>query len=160
MNAEKIKVLFICSHNAGRSQIAEGYLNARYGDRYAARSAGFYSSTINPTTIRVMAEIGIDIASQNSKTYREFGDDTFDYIVILTDFPHEHEHQLPAATTTVHRIFADPGSYKGTDDEKIAGFRVVRDEIAEWIDGYFGRMCMKTEMTFGIIMQEHPKPSD
>ena len=136
MTAEKLKVLFICSHNAGRSQIAEGYLNARYGNRYYGRSAGFYSSIINPTTIRVMAEIGIDIASQNSKNYREFDGDTFDYIVILTDFPHEHEHRLPAATTMVHRIFADPRSYKGTDDEKVAGFRVVRDEIAEWIDRY------------------------
>jgi arsenate reductase len=124
MNADRIKVLFICSHNAGRSQIAEGYLNARYGDRYAARSAGFYSSTINPTTIRVMAEIGIDITSQNSKTCREFRDDSFDYIVILTYFPHENEQQLPAATTTVQRLFADPGSHKGNEDEKIAGFRV------------------------------------
>jgi arsenate reductase (thioredoxin) len=140
MTAEKLKVLFICSHNAGRSQIAEGYLNARYSNHYAARSAGFYSSAINPSTIRVMAEIGIDITSQNSKTYREFGDDTFDYIVILTDFPHEHEHQLPAATITVQRIFPDPASHKGNDNEKIAGFRVVRDEIVEWIDGYFGEV--------------------
>jgi arsenate reductase (thioredoxin) len=137
MNTEKIKVLFICSHNAGRSQMAEGYLNARYGDRYDARSAGFRTSRINPVTIRVMGEIGIDIGTHDSKGLTEFEDDIFDTIVILAVSPDEHGLPLPKATTYIHKNFTDPGSFKGNNDEILAGFRVVRDEIAEWIDRYF-----------------------
>ena len=139
MNADKIKVLFICSGNAGRSQMAEGYLNARFGDRYDARSAGFQSSPINPMTVRVMAEIGIDIGEHYSKTYNEFSGKTFDCIAILTEYTNENEHQLPEATTCVHRTFADPRSDKGNVEEILEGFRIVRDEIAEWIDRYFGQ---------------------
>jgi len=138
MNADKIKVLFICSGNAGRSQMAEGYLNARFGNRYDARSAGFESSPINPITVRVMAEIGIDIGEHYSKTYDEFSDETFDCIAILTEYANENEHQLPKATTCVHRTFVDPRFKKGNVDEIIERFRIVRDEIAEWIDRYFG----------------------
>ena len=134
MNTEKIKVLFICSHNAGRSQMAEGYLNARYGDRYDAMSAGFRASRINPTTIRVMAEIGVDIGTQYSKTLMEFKGETFDIIVILADSPYEHELPLSKATTCVHRNFTDPGSFHGNSEVVLAGFRVIRDEIARWID--------------------------
>jgi len=137
MNTGKIKVLFICSHNAGRSQMAEGYLNARYGDRYDARSAGFRTSRINPTTIRVMAEIRIDIGTHYSKSLIEFKDETFDIIVILADSPYEHELPLPEAKTCFHRNFTDPGSFGGNGEEGLAGFRVVRDEIAGWIDHDF-----------------------
>jgi arsenate reductase len=138
MDKEKIKVLFICSHNAGRSQMAEGYLNARYGDRYNARSAGFRTSRINTTTIKVMAEIGIDIRTQYSKVLIECKDETFDIIVILADSPYESECLLPEAKICVHRNFTDPGSFHGSNEEVIAGFRVVRDEITGWIDIYFG----------------------
>jgi arsenate reductase (thioredoxin) len=137
MNTEKIKVLFICSHNAGRSQMAEGYLNARYGDRYDAMSAGFRTSRINPTTIRVMAEIGIDIGTHYSKSLIEFKDETFDIIVILANSPYEHELPLSEATTCVHKSFKDPGSFHGNNEGVLAGFRVVRDEIAGWIDHDF-----------------------
>ena len=139
LKKEKIKVLFICSQNAGRSQMAEGYLNARYGNRYDARSGGFHTSPINPITVRVMAEIGIDIGTHHSKTYREFSDETFDYMVILTDYAQKNEHKLPESTICVYRTFSDPWSDTGNVDELLAGFRVVREEITEWIDRFFGQ---------------------
>ena len=133
----KIKVLFICSRNAGRSQMAEGYLNARYGDRYDARSAGIHTGSVNPFTIRVMAEIGINTGTQYSKNCEEFNDETFDVIVILTDTA-GHQDMLPEAKTCIHRYFTDPGSFYGNEDQILAGFRDVRDEITGWIDIYFG----------------------
>jgi len=136
--ARKIKVLFICSRNAGRSQMAEGYLNARYGNRYDARSAGFQSSRINPLTVLVMDEIGIDIRAHYSKPCLEFGSETFDKIVILTEGPLDNKHNLPAATTCILQPFTDPRSCDGSEEVIAAGFRVVRDEIVVWIDRYFG----------------------
>lgn len=138
MNTGKIKVLFICSHNAGRSQMAEGYLNARYGDRYEAMSAGFCASRINPATINVMAEIGIDIGAQYSKALMEFKDEKFDIIVILAGVPGEHELPIPEAKTCIHKNFTDPRSFHGNSDAVLAGFMLVRDDITGWIDVYFG----------------------
>ena len=118
--------------------MAEGYLNTRYGDRYDARSAGFRTSSLNPITVRVMAEIGVDTGTHYSKTYREFSDETFGYIVILTEYPYD-DLELPEATTCIHRPFADPGPYYGNEEEILGRFRAVRDDLMEWIDGYFGR---------------------
>src|SRR5664280_352170 len=83
---EKKKVLFLCTHNSARSQMAEGLLRAIYGDRYEAYSAGVEATTVNPHALIVMKEIGIDISSQRSKTPQEFQDTIFDLTVTVCDW--------------------------------------------------------------------------
>ncbi|MEN6342278.1 MAG: arsenate reductase ArsC [Methanospirillum sp.] len=132
------RVLFICTHNAGRSQMAEGYLRARYGDRYEAFSAGTVASTVSPLTVRVMSELGIDISDQRSKDLDAFIDTEMDVVVTVCDAAAAACPMFPGAKRTIHASFPDPGAATGTDEERLAAFRSVRDEIAAWIDASFG----------------------
>jgi arsenate reductase len=130
------KVLFICTHNAARSQMAEGYLRAKYGDRYEAFSAGLQPDALDPRAVRVMAEIGIDISAQRAKPLSEYFGKQMDVVVTVCEggvCP-----MFPWATTIIHEEFPDPRAVDGDGDEAIAGFREVRDDIATWIDGRFG----------------------
>jgi arsenate reductase (thioredoxin) len=130
------KVLFVCTHNAARSQMAEGYMNARYGDRYRAFSAGTEPGTLNPYAVRVMAEIGIDISTHRVKDLAEFDEQEMDVLVAVCGSgtcP-----VFPWAQEELHREFPDPAQLTGTDDEIMAGVRRIRDEITGWIDGTFG----------------------
>ena len=136
--SEKKKVLFICSHNSARSQMAEGYMRARYGDRYEAFSGGTEVTRVNPVAIEVMKEIGIDISSHHSKLIDEFYHKPIDIVVTVCDsakavcpfFPGKHED--------IHYSFPDPSGLIGTDEEIRAGFRLIRDNITIWIDETFG----------------------
>jgi arsenate reductase len=132
------RVLFICTHNAGRSQMAEGYLRARYGDRYEAFSAGTVASTVNPLTVRVMAELGIDISAQRSKDLGAFVGEEMDVVVTVCDAAAAACPIFPGAQQTIHASFPDPGAATGTEEERLAAFRTIRDEIAAWIDATFG----------------------
>lgn len=132
------RVLFICLHNAGRSQMAEGYIRARYGDRYEAFSAGTVASTVSPLAVRAMAEIGIDISGQRSKDLGEFLGEAMDVVVTVCDAAAAICPMFPGAKETVHASFPDPSGATGSDEERIAVFRAVRDEIAAWIDATFG----------------------
>jgi arsenate reductase len=135
---EKTRVLFICTANAARSQMAEGYLRAHYGDRYEAYSAGTRQSTVSARAITVMREIGIDISGHRSKTVDSVAGMTFDLAVTLCDRAHSLCPVVPAAKKTIHRGFADPHLTPGSDDKILEGYRRVRDEIAKWIDSKFG----------------------
>ncbi len=132
------RVLFVCTHNAGRSQMAEGYLRARYGDRYEAFSAGTVASTVNPLTVRVMAEIGVDISGQRSKDLGEFIGEEMDVVVTVCDAAAAACPMVPGARTTIHASFPDPSAATGTDEERLAVFRSIRDGITTWIDVTFG----------------------
>ncbi len=132
------RVLFICTHNAARSQMAEGYLRARYGDRYEAFSAGTVASTVSPLAIRVMAEIGIDISGHRSKDLGEFIGEEMDVVVTVCDAAAATCPMFSGATRTIHASFTDPAATTGTNEERIAVFRSIRDEIAAWIDATFG----------------------
>jgi arsenate reductase (thioredoxin) len=121
MTKDKITVLFLCSHNTGRSQMAEGYLNFRYGDRYNAVSAGFKKSSINPCTVRVMAEIGVNIAAHRSKAVSEYMDETFDFSVILTRKPHGNDILYPVAKTPIYQEFRNPGLSKDPKGKFLPG---------------------------------------
>ncbi|MEN6516722.1 MAG: arsenate reductase ArsC [Methanospirillum sp.] len=132
------RVLFICSHNAARSQMAEGYLRARYGDRYEAFSAGTVASAISPLTVRVMAEIGIDISAQHSKDLGAFIGEEMDVVVTVCDAAAATCPMFPGAKRMIHASFPDPGAATGTEEERLAAFRSTRDEIAAWIDATFG----------------------
>ena len=132
----KKRVLFVCTHNAARSQMAEGYMNARYGDRYEAFSAGTAPGTLNPHAVRAMAEIGIDISGHRSKDLGEFDEQEMDYLVAVCEggiCP-----LFPWAKEEIHREFPDPSRLTGTDEEIMAGIRRIRDEITSWIDTTFG----------------------
>lgn len=131
------KILFLCTHNAGRSQMAEGYVNATYGDRYSAFSAGSEpSSQVNPLVIRAMQEIGVDISGAKPKLIDEFDGIDIDLLVTLCDSgtcP-----LFPWAKETIHQSFPDPKAITGTEEEILAGIRVIRDAITGWIDDAFG----------------------
>ena len=134
----KKKVLFICTHNSARSQIAEGLLNALHGDRYEAYSAGIEPTTINPHATKAMSEIGVDISKQRAKSIEEFRGKKFDYVVTVCDQAKETCPFFPGGAI-LHKSFEDPAQFKGTEEEILAKIRHVRDEIKGWIEKTFSK---------------------
>jgi arsenate reductase len=132
----KKKVLFICTHNSARSQIAEAFLNFLYGDRYEAYSAGTEPTQINPHAIKVMAEVGIDISKQRSKSIEEFRGRTFDCVVTVCDHAKEACPFFPSKKL-LHKNFEDPSTFKGSKEEILEKTRHVRDQIKNWIQKTF-----------------------
>jgi len=139
MHGKKKKVLFICTHNSARSQMAEGLLNAFLSDRYEACSAGTQPSKINPHAVKAMAEIGIDISSHRSKSLEEFQGKKIDYVVTVCDQAKGACPFFPGAREYLHKSFDDPSKFQGTNDEILARVREVRDEIRAWIEKTFGK---------------------
>ena len=139
--AEKIKksVLFLCTHNSARSQMAEGLLREIYGDRFDVYSAGTEPSRVNPYAIRVMEEIGIDISGQRSKNMDEFVLGDFDYVVTVCDKAKEACPVAAGGHKIIHKGFSDPSRFRGKDEEILAGFRNIRDQIRIWIEEGFSR---------------------
>lgn len=134
----KTRVLFICTANAARSQMAEGLLRAKYGDRFEVFSAGTCLSRVSISTIQVMQEIGIDISHHRSKTLDEMSGMTFDLAVTLCDRAHQFCPVVTFAKKTIHYGFPDPHLTPGSDEEVLEGYRNVRDMITVWIDTAFG----------------------
>ena len=132
----KGKVLFICTHNSARSQMAEGLLNGLYGDDYEAYSAGTQPSMVNPFAIKVMAQISLDISRYRSKSIEEFRDMKFDYAVTVCKRALENCPFFPGEKN-LHKDFDDPSAFKGSEDEITVGFGRVRDEIKDWIKKTF-----------------------
>ncbi len=135
----KTRVIFVCTANAARSQMAEGLMRAKYGDRYEVFSAGTRQTKVSRSAIVVMQEIGIDISHHRSKTLDEFRGESFDIAVTLCDNAHAICPYVPGAKKTLHHGFADPHLIPGSDETILDGYRRVRDEIAGWIDGEFGK---------------------
>ena len=133
------KILFICTHNSARSQMAEGLVKTLYPDRYEVFSAGTEPSGVNPYAIKVMAGIGIDISRNRAKHLNEFLNTEFDYVVTVCDQAKQVCPFFPGGKELVHKGFQDPAAFEGSDQEKIAVFRRVRDEIRDWIGETFGR---------------------
>ncbi len=134
----KKSVLFICTHNSARSQMAEGFLRSMYPDRYEVASAGTIASYVNPYAIEVMKEIGIDISNHRSKSIEEFRGRSFDYVITVCDRANETCPFFPGKIH-IHRNFEDPALATGSDEEKLKVFRKVRDEIRAWIEENFGK---------------------
>ena len=135
----KAKVLFLCTHNSARSQMAEGLLRALLGDRYDAFSAGTAPGKLNPYVVRAMAEIGIDLSKHYSKNLERFLNEDFDYVVTVCDNAKESCPYFPGGKVMLHESFSDPSAFTGTDDEIMIGVRMVRDEIKNWIIRTFER---------------------
>jgi arsenate reductase len=136
--AKKERVLFICTQNAGRSQMAEGYLRARYGDWFEAFSAGTNPTAVSRKAILVMEEIGVDISGHRSKPLDEFAGTEMDVVVTLCDHASALCPVFPWAGETIHKAFPDPGILSGSDEVILMGLRSIRDEITRWIDREFG----------------------
>ena len=135
----KKKVLFICTHNSARSQMAEGLLKSLYGDRYEGYSAGTEPTKVNPYAVKVMAEIGIDISMNRSKSINEFHGIKFDYVVTVCDHAREACPFFTGGEEYLHKSFQDPTEFKGAEDETLTAFRRVRDEIKDWIVKAFSK---------------------
>ena len=134
----KTRVIFICTANAARSQMAEGLLRAKYGDRFEVFSAGTRPSRVSTRAIRVMQEIGIDISHHRSKSLDELSGVTFDLAITLCDRANQVCPVVTCAKKTIHHGFPDPHLTRGAEDDLIEGYRKVRDDIGAWIDKTFG----------------------
>ncbi len=134
MPSGKPKVLFLCTGNSARSQMAEGYLRYAAGDHFEALSAGIEPKGLNPLAIEAMQEIGIDISGQKSKDVVSFLGQYIPYIVTVCDNARERCPIFPRTFKFLHWSFEDPAAAKGSHEEKLAVFRRVRDEIARRID--------------------------
>lgn len=138
MTDDRLDVLVLCTGNSCRSQMAEGWLNALYGDRITALSAGSApSGYVHPGAIEAMREVGIDISGGRSKSMEEFLGREFDYVLTVCDSAAEACPVFPGPAKRVHRDFTDPAKAEGSDEEVMAVFRRVRDEIREWLGDLF-----------------------
>ena len=151
----KVRVLFLCTHNSARSQMAEGLLRYFYGERYEAYSAGVTPTAVHPLSVRVMEEIGIDISKQTSKGIEEYRGCDFDVVAtVCVNTPNlacpfcsssELRGERPKIIAeTLRNVvfftehgFLDPSEVKGGDEEQLKAFRTARDEIKKWVIDYF-----------------------
>jgi arsenate reductase (thioredoxin) len=133
----KAKVLFLCTGNSARSQMAEGYLHHVAGDRFEAMSAGIEPKGLNPLAVEAMREIGVDISQQQSKDVVTLLGQHVPYVVTVCDNAKERCPIFPGTWKFLHWSFADPAAATGTHEERLAVFRRVRDEIIEHIDREF-----------------------
>jgi len=134
--AKKQTVLFLCTHNSARSQMAEALLPALYPDRFETASAGVEPTQVHPLAIKVMAEIGIDLSAHRSKPVDDFWGQEFDYVVTVCDGARETCPFFPGRNL-VHQSFDDPAAAQGTEEQRLAVFRRVRDEIKAWLQAHF-----------------------
>jgi arsenate reductase (thioredoxin) len=130
----KPKVLFLCTGNSARSQMAEGYLRHVAGDRFDAMSAGIDPKGLNPLAIEAMGEIGIDISKQKSKNVVSLLGQTVPYVITVCDDARERCPIFPGTWKFLHWSFDDPAAAVGSEEERLAVFRRVRDEIIARID--------------------------
>lgn len=136
--AERKKILFLCTGNSCRSQMAEGWARALKGDVIEAYSAGLETHGLNPNAVRVMAEAGVDISGHRSQHLDELRDVSFDYVVTVCGHAHETCPVFPAGARVVHAGFDDPPKLAKdakTEAELLAPYRRVRDEIKAYITG-------------------------
>ncbi len=126
-------VLFICTHNSARSQMAEGLVNSLYPKVLRAKSAGTKPSKVSPFAIQVMAEMDIDISGQRSKGLGEFEGQQFDYVVMVCSDAAETCPFFPGGKEQIHHGFKDPAAVEGSDLARLLAFRKSRNDINKWI---------------------------
>lgn len=131
---KKQHVLFLCTHNSARSQMAEGLLRSLGGDRFEIFSAGTEATQVRPLAIQVMAEQGIDISGQQSKTLERYLNEPFDEVITVCDAAAEACPIFPGAAHRRHWSFPDPSQARGSEAEQLAVYRNVRDAICARIE--------------------------
>jgi arsenate reductase len=135
---DKEHILFLCTHNSARSQIAEGLLRALADNRYEVHSAGTVATHVRPEAIRVMAEIGIDISRQKSKTPDRYLKQNFDWVITVCDDAAESRPAFPGWARRLHWSLPDPSQATGTEEDRLDEFRQVRDPLRHNIAAFIG----------------------
>jgi len=130
------RVLVLCTHNSARSQMAEGLLRALASDRFDVASAGTEATRVHPLAIRAMDELGIDLRGHSSKTVDRLLAEPWDYVITVCDSANERCPLFPGRTTRLRWSFEDPSAATGSEDERLAVFRQVRDAIAARLRGW------------------------
>lgn len=136
-NDSKKSVLFICTHNSARSQMAEGIFRNLYGEKFEVYSAGSDPQGIHPLSVEVMHEIGIDISNHESKSLNEFKGLKIDYVVTVCEKASKSCPFFPGAGEYFKKTFEDPCGFQDKGENQIVYFRVIRDEIKDWIENSF-----------------------
>jgi len=124
-----MKVLVLCTGNSARSQMAEGLLRHDAGDACEVVSAGTNQTRVRPEAIAVMREVGIDISRHRSKSVEEFAGQDFDYVITVCDNAKESCPVFPAKTRRIHWSIDDPAEVQGSEEERLAAFRLARDKL-------------------------------
>jgi arsenate reductase len=139
--SDKINLLYLCTGNSCRSQMAEGWTRALKGDQIEVYSAGIETHGLNPSAVKVMAEVGIDITSQKSQHIDEFKDVKIDYVITVCNHAHETCPWFPAGCKVIHVGFQDPPKMArelsengGSEEEQLDCYRTVRDEIKAYVE--------------------------
>jgi arsenate reductase len=139
--SEKINLLYLCTGNSCRSQMAEGWTRALKGDRIAVYSAGIETHGLNPNAVKVMAEAGVDITGQQSQHIDEFKEVKLDYVITVCNHAHETCPWFPANCEVIHVGFQDPprmakelAEKGGSEEEQLDCYRTVRDEIKAFVE--------------------------
>ena len=114
----KVRILFLCTHNSARSQMAEGLLRHLAGDRFEVASAGTQATSLRPEAIKVMAELGVDISGQDSKTLERYLGEPFDYVITVCDDANEACPVFPGTKRRLHWSFRDPSQAEGSEEER------------------------------------------
>lgn len=130
---DKKAILVLCTGNSARSQMAEGLLDDLAGKRYSVYSAGTKPSIVRPEAIRVLAELGIDISKNRSKSVDEFTDQNIDFVLTVCDNARENCPYFPARSKIIHHAFPDPADAVGDDEMRDGEFRKVREQIREYL---------------------------
>ena len=143
----KKKVLFICIHNSARSQMAEAFLNQTCGEHFESHSAGLEPGKLNPIVVEAMQEIGINIAGQATKAVSDIykSGQSFAYVITVCDETSAERCPIfPGGTTRLHWSFPDPSTFQGTQEEKLARTREIRDLIRTRIEAWCAEVCAVT----------------
>ena len=138
------KVLFICVHNAARSQMAEAFLNSLAGDAFFAESAGLEPGELNPLVVESMKEAGIDISGKHTKSVQGMLDAgrTYDHVITVCDETDAARCPVfPGKTNRIHWSFADPSKFTGSEEEKLDKVRIVRDQIKHRLERWLKEDC-------------------
>ncbi len=131
--SDKRRVLFLCTHNSARSQMAEGLLRHLAGERFEAYSAGTVATRVRPLAIRAMADLGIDISGQESKTLDRYLAEPFDAVITVCDDASAACPLFPGGKSRLHWSFPDPSRAEGDEASRLAAYRYVRDAVADRI---------------------------
>jgi arsenate reductase (thioredoxin) len=135
--SERKKVLILCTGNSARSQMAEGLLKHITENRYDVYSAGTKPSIVRPEAIDALAEIGLDISRNRSKSVDEFVNKEIDYVLTVCDNAQENCPYFPAKTKVIHHSFEDPAEVPGDEETRLKAFRKIRDEIKNYFENDF-----------------------
>ncbi len=135
--SEKKKVLILCTGNSARSQMAEGLLRHICKSEFEVFSAGTKPSFVRPEAIKVLAEIGIDISVNHSKSVDEFANENINYVLTVCDNAKENCPYFPAITKLIHHSFEDPATIKGNEETRLNALRQARDQIYNYLKNDF-----------------------